>query len=136
MPADQHSLTFDHAERLLVGRIIELMECNMLRIKLVHALPVWAGLLGLAACEHPRALPSGPSPRAEAVGLSATTVDIAALHRAAAALASDPATVGAAGQVVAELQEAKNLAARPDAEFWARLEATARAQPALPVPPR
>lgn len=101
-----------------------------------RSMPALAGLLALTACEHPGALPSGPSPRAEAVASSATTVDVAALQHVVAALAAEPATAGAARQAVAELPEAKKFAQRFDAEFWARLEATAHSRPTVPVPPR
>ena len=101
-----------------------------------RSVPVLAGLLALTACEHPRALPSGPSPRTDSPVPAARTADIAALQRAAGALAADPAMAAAARKAIADLPEAKRFARRFDAEFWARLEATAGFQPAIPVPPR
>ncbi|HEV2734628.1 MAG TPA: hypothetical protein VGV85_07305 [Longimicrobiaceae bacterium] len=136
MPADEH-LTRDSAKRPLVGRTPEIMEWMMMaRRQFLRAVPALVGVLGMAACEHPRALPSGPSPRAEVIVSSAMTADIAALQRTVDALAADPANAGAARQAIAQLPEAKKLAQRFDAEFWARLEATARSQPAISVLPR
>jgi hypothetical protein len=99
-----------------------------------YSVPALAGLLALTACGQPPALPPGPSPRADAPAPAA--VDIAALQRTARALAADPGVGGAVGRAVADLPEAKRFAQQLDAEFWARLEAAARTQPVLPVPPR
>lgn len=101
-----------------------------------RSVPALICLLGLAACEHPRALPSGPSPRVGAVVSPAGATDVAALQRTAAALAADPAMAGAARQVIADLPEAKKFAQRLDARFWAGLEAAVQSQPAPSVPRR
>ncbi|MEW5931213.1 MAG: hypothetical protein AB1941_27430 [Gemmatimonadota bacterium] len=98
--------------------------------------PALAGLLALTACEHPLDLPSGVSPRAEAVASPATTVDIAALQRVVAALAAEPATASAASQAMAGLPEAKSFAQRLDARFWAGFDANVPSQPARSVPRR
>jgi hypothetical protein len=135
VPSDEH-LTLNGANVQLVGRTPETMEWMMQRRQFVQAVPLLIGLLGLVACEHASALPSAPSPRAEAAASPAKTADVAALRRTADALAADPAYAGAARRAVAELPEAKKLAQQFDAEFWARLEATARRQPAISVLPR
>ena len=108
----------------------------MARRQFVRAVPVLTALLSAAGCEHSHTLPLGPSPRVEAVASSPAKADVAALQRTVDALAADPAYAGAARQAMAELPEAKRFAQRFDAEFWARLEATARSRPTVPVPPR
>lgn len=103
--------------------------------RVVLAVPVLIGLLGPAGCEHSRALPLGPTPRAEAVA-PPRAGDVVALQRAAAVLVADLAVANAARQAVVELPEASKLAQRLDNGFWTRLEAAARSGPAAPVPPR
>jgi hypothetical protein len=133
--SDEH-LTLEGAERPPVNGIPEQMECIMSSRQCFRCLPALAGLLALTACDHPGALPSGPSPRAEAVASPAATVDVAALQRVVAALAAEPGTPGATGQAIAGLPEAKSFAQRLDARFWAGFDGNVRSQPAPSVPRR